>query len=274
MNPMGASLACPDWYFVPTCNGEFLPEMTGGVLYEHGHRLWATFVGVLTLLLAVSLFRARHVNRMIKVLGALAVVMVALQGTLGGITVLLGLNTGISTLHLALGMVFFCLMVAISVQLSPGKKRPSSRDNFAKYLVVLSIFLVFLQILLGGFVRHVGAGLACGNDIVGCGPEFWPEWTLGKVHMIHRFFGYGVTLVVLMVSHVAFRSRVLLAHRLALIPTLLVVLQVALGLITVWTVRSVHWVILHTGVAGLLLASLVLLYFSFTALPKEVQVRA
>src|SRR5580704_11003722 len=48
VNPMGASMACPDWYFFPTCNGELWPDMVGGVLYEHGHRLAASVVGYST----------------------------------------------------------------------------------------------------------------------------------------------------------------------------------------------------------------------------------
>ncbi|MEE2830663.1 MAG: COX15/CtaA family protein, partial [Myxococcota bacterium] len=53
VNPTGSSLACPDW---PTCFGSFVPEMTGGVLFEHSHRLVATVVGAMTVVLAVSIW--------------------------------------------------------------------------------------------------------------------------------------------------------------------------------------------------------------------------
>ena len=66
VNPMGASMACPDWYFFPTCNGELLPEMTGGVLYEHGHRLVASTVGLLTLLLTFFCWRSADVDGVTK----------------------------------------------------------------------------------------------------------------------------------------------------------------------------------------------------------------
>ncbi len=107
VNPMGASMACPDWYFFPTCNGQVLPEMTGGVLFEHGHRLVASLVGIFTLLLAVSCWRSKLVDRPTKWLAFLALLLVVLQGTLGGITVLLNLSTVVSTLHLACAMLFF-----------------------------------------------------------------------------------------------------------------------------------------------------------------------
>ncbi|HXW60363.1 MAG TPA: hypothetical protein VEK06_02380, partial [Myxococcota bacterium] len=63
VNPMGASMACPDWYFFPTCNGQLLPPMKGGVLYEHGHRLVASLVGLFTLLLTFLCWRSKLVDR-------------------------------------------------------------------------------------------------------------------------------------------------------------------------------------------------------------------
>src|SRR5688572_33461840 len=87
VNPMGASMACPDWYFIPTCNGELLPEMTGGVLYEHGHRLWASWVGLLTLVLAFAAWRSKTLDATSRRYAIVALVLVCVQGTLGGITV-------------------------------------------------------------------------------------------------------------------------------------------------------------------------------------------
>ncbi|MCX5731932.1 MAG: COX15/CtaA family protein, partial [Deltaproteobacteria bacterium] len=53
----GSSLACPDW---PLCYGQFFPSMEGGVLYEHGHRLVALAVSLLTLALAAVVWRRRR----------------------------------------------------------------------------------------------------------------------------------------------------------------------------------------------------------------------
>src|SRR5262245_13322574 len=54
VNPTGSSLACPDW---PLCYGSPFPPMVGGIFYEHSHRLFATGVGILTVVLAVLLWR-------------------------------------------------------------------------------------------------------------------------------------------------------------------------------------------------------------------------
>src|SRR6185503_3608157 len=86
VNPMGASMACPDWYFFPTSNGELFPQMKGGVLYEHGHRLVASLVGLCTLFLTFLCWRSKLVDRLTKRLSLIALLLVIAQGTLGGIT--------------------------------------------------------------------------------------------------------------------------------------------------------------------------------------------
>ena len=106
----GSSLACPDW---PTCYGSFAPEMTGGVEYEHTHRVVATMVGVLTLALATLLWRRREEDRVLFRLGLAAAFLVVFQGVLGGITVLFGLPTALSAMHLATAMGFFALLTVI-----------------------------------------------------------------------------------------------------------------------------------------------------------------
>ena len=45
----GSGLAVPDW---PLSFGTVFPPMTGGVLFEHGHRLVAAAVGLMTVVLA------------------------------------------------------------------------------------------------------------------------------------------------------------------------------------------------------------------------------
>ncbi len=255
VNPMGASLACPDWYFVPTCHGELLPAMTGGVLFEHGHRLWASMVGLMTVVLAIWIWVSKKTDRTTKKLALLAVFGVALQGTLGGVTVLLGLSAVLSTLHLVVAMGFFCLVIYLAMRSGQNPLRPGHTG------VLIAFFLTFVQILLGGLIRHVGAGMACGNDWLSCGPSFWPSWHLGQLHMLHRLVGYALTVVIGWTC-----IRQLSVTKWALVPMLLVVLQVALGLMTVATLRHAHVVAMHTAIGALTLASLWVLYW---ARPKK-----
>ena len=50
----GSALACPDW---PLCYGSAFPTMKGIIFYEHGHRLIAGTVALLTLVLAYRLLK-------------------------------------------------------------------------------------------------------------------------------------------------------------------------------------------------------------------------
>lgn len=273
VNPMGASLACPDWYFVPTCNGELLPAMTGGVLFEHGHRLWASMVGLLTVVFAIWIWLSKKTDKLTKILALIAVFGVALQGTLGGVTVLLGLNAALSTLHLVVAMGFFCLVIYLSLSLRSQLSRHCDRSeaiqdpwiaasampprNDDRNNALLTAFvLTFVQILLGGLIRHVGAGMACGNDWLSCGPSFWPSWHLGQLHMLHRLVGYALAAVIGWVCIRLFQKT-----RWAMVPVILVALQVALGLLTVASLRSAYIVALHTAIGALTLGSLWVLYW-------------
>src|SRR4051812_43534100 len=116
-----AGLSVPDW---PTSYGysmfTFPPSMwVANILYEHGHRLIASGVGFLTIVLAVWLWRAES-RRWMKYLGLAALGAVILQGVLGGITVLFFLPAAISTAHAGLAEIFFCITIAIALFTSPG----------------------------------------------------------------------------------------------------------------------------------------------------------
>ena len=108
-----SGLSVPDW---PTTYGwnmfTFPPsKWVGGIFYEHGHRLIASTVGFLTIVLAVWLWRGDP-RRWMKRLGVVALAAVILQGVLGGITVLFFLPAPVSTAHAGLAEIFFCLTVA------------------------------------------------------------------------------------------------------------------------------------------------------------------
>jgi len=116
----GSGLSVPDW---PTTYGwnmfSFPPsKWVGGILYEHGHRLIASTVGFLTIVLAAWLAFADP-RRWMKWLGAGALGAVIAQGVLGGLTVLFFLPASISTAHAGLAEIFFCMTVAIALFTSP-----------------------------------------------------------------------------------------------------------------------------------------------------------
>src|SRR5438093_12994964 len=119
-----SGLSVPDW---PTTYGwnmfTFpLSKWVGGIFYEHSHRMVASFVGLLTVILTVWTWLSEK-RAWLRWLSAAALSAVILQGVLGGITVLFLLPAPVSTLHACLAQAFFCLIIAMTVFTSPQWKR-------------------------------------------------------------------------------------------------------------------------------------------------------
>ena len=162
----GAGLAVPDW---PLSYGKFFPPMVGNVFWEHGHRMIAGSVGILTLILAVWI-QWKDGRAWVRRLGWAAFGAVALQALLGGLTVLLMLPAPVSIFHACLAQTFFCILIAITYFLSPDfKKReiiplplsfsPPGRqagDQGGARLAATTVVFIYLQLILGATVRHSG----------------------------------------------------------------------------------------------------------------------
>jgi cytochrome c oxidase assembly protein subunit 15 len=251
----GSGLSVPDW---PTTYGwnmfTFPPsKWVGGILYEHGHRLIASTVGFLTILLAVWL-GVSDPRRWMKRLGAAALVAVIAQGVLGGLTVMFFLPPAISTAHAGLAEIFFCITVAIALFTSPrwidGYADPVLDvvdDAGLRRLATATTALIYCQILVGATMRHTGAGLAIPDFPLMFG-HLWPTHWDSKIaiHFLHRAGALSVLLAVAATSttvwrryHAAGLHREL--TRPAALLVMLVVVQIALGAMTVLTRRDV-WV--------------------------------
>lgn len=150
-----AGLSVPDW---PLSYGQVMPAMTGGVFFEHGHRMIATMVGMLTIGLVGFLYRADR-RLWMRTLGWISLAAVILQGVLGGLTVLLMLPPAVSITHACLAQLFFSTTAAIAVFTSKvWQQGPEPVDDHGwPSLRSLSIFapaLVLVQIALGAAFRH------------------------------------------------------------------------------------------------------------------------
>ena len=244
----GSSLACPDW---PLCYGSLFPQMRGAVAIEHSHRLTATTVGLLTVSLAVLLWKSNK----LRWWGIGAVVLVLVQGLLGGITVLFKLPTLVSTAHLATSMLFFSLLVMIAIKIFRDAAQPLNPHP----LLTLTLLLTYLQIVLGALVRHSGAGLVC-PEIPFCYGSIWPEAAITRLHMTHRIG--GLVVIGLIFTTTKFQwNRVSRSGRLGLVTVCLLVLgQIGLGVLSVETLLGLPAVTAHLAVATLLLGSLVSLW--------------
>ena len=260
----GAGLAVPDW---PLSYGTLNPPRwweIENVRAEHGHRLYAGTVALLTVGLALWVAR-REPRRWVRRLAWAAVGAVLLQALLGGITVLFFLPTAVSVGHAALAEVFLCLVVALAAVSSAGwaGARPGGEEIPATArLAAATTALVYGQILVGAVVRHLGAGLAIPDFPLAFGRLVPPRWdpAIG-VHFAHRL---GALVVLLAVAWTV--TRVLRRHRRepalarpALAAALLVVAQIALGASVVLTGRAIAVNTLHVATGATLLAASLLL---------------
>ncbi|MBI4577111.1 MAG: COX15/CtaA family protein [Planctomycetes bacterium] len=149
--------AVPDWWFLPISYGSLLPRMVGGIFWEHGHRLVASTVGVLTVVLAAWAWRAdpRPVVRGLALATTLAVV---LQGCLGGLRVLLVAPGGaIAIVHACFAQVFFCLTVVLALVTSRRWSVPDLAPSPLPWVAGLTTAAVLAQVALGAVLRHTGA---------------------------------------------------------------------------------------------------------------------
>jgi cytochrome c oxidase assembly protein subunit 15 len=260
----GSGLAVPDW---PLSFGKIMPAMEGGVLYEHGHRMVATFVGALIVVEAFWLQRAEP-RRWVRALGWIALGGVVVQGALGGLTVLFGLPDPVSVSHAALAEIVFGVTVTIAVARSRSWLAggpAESVDTEVPSLFALAgacVTAIYLQILLGAIVRHTGAGLAIPTFPLAYGRLVPPlESFPVSIHFAHRV---GAVLIALIVTWIVARAwrrhrrQPLLVGPAALLGALLVV-QIALGGWVIWSYKAAWVTTAHLGTGALLFATALIL---------------
>ncbi len=240
-----AGLSVPDW---PLSYGSLTPPMIGGIFYEHGHRMVATFVGILTIILAAWLWR-REPRRGVRRLGLLALGLIVAQGLLGGLTVLFYLPPPISVAHATLAQIFFCVIVSLGMFTGGWwqSELPLIKETGAPSVRSLALWTVtatLLQLILGAAFRHRGFGIV--PHLVGAAlVTALAFWTAGALR--RRFPGAR-----------ALRNSARFLH-------ILVGMQLALGGAALWSVLyarefpqpipvTVTLTVVHTVTGALVLA--------------------
>ncbi len=270
----GSSLAVPDW---PLSFGKFFPEMRGGVLFEHGHRMVAGTVALLTVGLAIYTQMVEK-RAWVKKLAWSALGAVLLQAVLGGVTVLLHLPTEVSVAHAGLAQIFFCFIISLSLVTSKtwiedGDHRIQSTGTIRKAALTVTV-LIYFQILVGAVTRHSGFGLAIPDWPLSNGQLLPADWPLA-VLLQFSHTRIGAFLVLGLVNWIAFKVCTQYTHEKSLFwpaanAALLVWLQCFLGILVISTEKSIIPTSVHVITGAALLASmLVLTLNSFRLFQKE-----
>ena len=289
----GAGLAVPDWPNTYGYNMFLFPpsKWVGNIFYEHGHRLFASFVGLLTTILAIWMWK-KETRRWARWLGLIAFGTVLFQGILGGLRVVL-LKQHIGIFHACLAQSFFCLVIALAFVTSrwwrTAAQKLDSRAAILRTACLITTIVVFCQLALGATMRHTNSGLAIPDF-----PLAYGQWvpptdaatiekiniernvrmhldpiTSGQIwiHFAHRMGAIVVTVAILGLAAIVFaRFRDqwgMIGLAAAMIA--LLVLQVFLGAWTILSQKAADVATAHVAVGALILAGC----FSMTLLAHK-----
>jgi cytochrome c oxidase assembly protein subunit 15 len=248
-----AGLSVPDW---PNTYGQFMFSFPfdmwrANIFYEHSHRLVASFVGFLILVQAFVL-HFKTDKPYLKKLGWAALGAVILQGVLGGLTVIFLLPTWISTSHATLAQITLCLTTAIALVTSKSwapaespaydERKHNALRTFSKYVIAA----IFVQLILGALMRHEEAGLAIPTFPLSNG-NLLPDFiSFGVVlNFLHRTWAFVVAIMIFVLNIRALRTSAKVLRTPALLGMLLVLVQITLGAITIWSGKEPNWTSLH-----------------------------
>jgi heme a synthase len=248
-----AGLSIPDW---PTSFGSFtVPPLRGGIRYEWSHRAIAGSIIVLTVSIAVWTWWVER-RRWMKWLSLAALGTVLAQAILGGLTVLLLQPPWVSSAHAAIGQTFFCIAVVIAlftgrrwIEEVPRVELDTRKPRLIT-LTWLSIFVLYVQLIVGAMFRHHGM-------------SWWP-------HVVHAPV-VALVLTWTSIRALSLYSKIQAIRRPAVVMIALLIAQLCLGFLAFLTriawghdavqpeLPMVSSTVVHVAVGALLLATAVVL---------------
>ena len=264
----GSALAVPDW---PLAFGRLVPPLVGGVRFEYGHRVAAGVVVALVAILASWTWIVEP-RAWVRKTAYAAVGIIILQAILGGLTVLYLLPLPVAVAHAGTAQALCSLIVAIAIFTNPrfGAETVLIDDGRPplRILAAITTVIIYLQILIGAVMRHLGAGLAIPDFPTSFGGAIPPFVSIGvDVNFAHRCGAVVVAGFILWTATRVLRwyRDVPQLTRTALLLIALLAAQIALGALTIWSGRAVIPTTAHVLVgAGVLAASVALTICAYT----------
>ncbi|MFN4219027.1 MAG: COX15/CtaA family protein [Candidatus Bipolaricaulia bacterium] len=249
----------PHW---PLCRGQLFPPLNDPALViEWTHRLFAVLVGLSIVAMTLVAWRRERHKPTVVWLATASLALVVVVGILGGVTVLLDLPRAVSTAHFGLGILLFALLVVLAAKAHTTLLPRASLSTHRWALA--SVILIYLQAVLGAYVRHSQAGMA-----LPLWPflAFFPNLAISPI--AHQWSHRLLALIVLgAVSLTAARAMKSGYTVLGVSSVVLVLIQIVLGVLTVWSVLNPILAMLHlAGALALLGVQIVLTVQSWPAL--------
>jgi cytochrome c oxidase assembly protein subunit 15 len=252
----------------------------GGIFFEHIHRLIASTVGLLTVILAVWLWRTES-RRWLRNLGWFALLGVMVQGLLGGLRVTL-LKDEIGIFHACVAHAFFGVLVLIALSSSrcwhSAETVPSRWLRKLRWLAIIGTGLVYLQLILGATMRHqhrdlsiLDFPLAYGQLLPDTSPsavERINDWrdrralsdvtaTQIWLQMTHRFGAVLTATAVIATALIAIRHRREISTalgRVCLLWSAALLMQLILGAWTIWSNKAADVATAHVAIGATMFA--------------------
>jgi len=278
-----AGLAVPDWPTTFGYNMFLFPvsKWIGGVLFEHTHRLIASTVGILTIILAIWLWRVED-RQSVKTLGLVAVAGVILQGILGGLRVTM-LKDQIGIFHACLAQAFLGLIVLIAIMTTNFSRSFAPADvdltkiRSIKIIAIMATIAIYAQLALGATMRHQHKDLAI-LDFPTANGAWIPDTSPGALakinawrdmralsdvdafqiwlQMAHRFIAVLIGIVVIFFCVRVWRDaqNVTPLRRLSILWVVLFFLQFTLGAWTIWSNKAADVATTHVAVGAIMLS--------------------
>jgi cytochrome c oxidase assembly protein subunit 15 len=261
-----AALAVPDW---PLSFHRYFPTMTGGVFYEHGHRMVAGGLAIFTLILAIAIW-VKEERRWLRWFAAIAVGGVVVQAILGGQVVIQLLHYWLPVIHACFAQIVFAAVLSIAVFTSKWwvSERPQIEDAGSPSIHAVAIVnaaVIYLQVIFGAGFRH----------------QYLPIWP----HMAGALLVLGVVIWTAVVLRKRFGNSPELSKARVLLHAI-VGTQILLGLAAYWSrlttvdapqpMPVMIWLtVIHTVFGAILFAfSVLIVLLCYRIIPRRGQQHA